>query len=225
MKRKIGTAVRFPRNFEPVPGAPSYELRGVIEHRGSGANSGHYVAYVRHHDHVWSFCDDGQVPVPRSFETVLGAQAYVLVYETVGARGTANAVCQTAAASAKQVPPGVASGSHCRDAQGHASAVSPHGSAVAFATLEPVSSAVQLYSGKGSAGDAEARSVRMRRGVVSGFGSERTDDALGDAARRDDEACARQRERRNEGVRGRARDWNDEDLDRSFDGPRSFGRR
>ena len=82
-------------------------------------------------------------------------------------------------------------------------------------------SAVPRSGGSGS----EVRRVQGRRGVVSGFGSERTEDALGDQSRRDEEACARQTHRREEGLRGRARDWNDEDLDRSFGGPAALGRR
>ena len=77
--------------------------------------------------------------------------------------------------------------------------------------------------------DSEATNAnvdeRSRRGVVSGFGKERTEDALGDQARRDSEQCARQRHRLQEGLRGRARDWDNNDLDRSAGGAWAFGRR
>ena len=226
VRRKTSTSVRFPRNFEPVPGAPSYSLRGVIEHRGSEANGGHYVAYVRHQDDVWSFCDDNCVPAPRSLETVLAAQAYVLVYETLGASHAAKGQGQMASASVPKESVASSSGVPSRVGNVHAHAtVSDGGAVLPEATREPVTRVRQQYSTTRSVVDTEVHSAPMRRGVVSGFGSERTEDALGDAARRDDEACARQRERCNEGVRGRARDWNDNDLDRSFGGPRSFGRR
>ena len=64
-----------------------------------------------------------------------------------------------------------------------------------------------------------------RQGVVSGFGAERTDDALGDQAQRDREALSRARARRDDGVRGRFRDFQGNDLDRSAGGAWSLGRR
>ena len=64
-----------------------------------------------------------------------------------------------------------------------------------------------------------------RQGVVSGFGAERTDDALGDQAQRDREALSRARARRDDGVRGRVRDFQGNDLDRSAGGAWSLGRR
>jgi uncharacterized UBP type Zn finger protein len=57
-----------------------YQLRGVIEHHGS-AGGGHYTSYVRSYDNYWYFCDDDQNPKRASIQDVLGAQAYVLVYE------------------------------------------------------------------------------------------------------------------------------------------------
>ena len=63
-----------------------------------------------------------------------------------------------------------------------------------------------------------------RRGVVSGFGEERTEDALGDRQVRDDEANARARHRREEWVRGRVQDLQGNDLDRSLGGASAAGR-
>ena len=73
-------------------------------------------------------------------------------------------------------------------------------------------------------GHAKAAPAR-RQGVVSGFGAERTDDALGDQAQRDRDAMSRARTRRDEGVRGRVRDFQGNDLDRSAGGAWSLGRR
>ena len=81
VREKVNTKITFSTTFTPVPGAPEYQLRGVIEHHGPQPGGGHYTSYVRYHDNVWSFCDDSQPPQPRSVESVLGAQAYVLVYE------------------------------------------------------------------------------------------------------------------------------------------------
>ena len=73
-------------------------------------------------------------------------------------------------------------------------------------------------------GHSKAAPAR-RQGVVSGFGAERTDDALGDQAQRDKDAMSRARTRRDEGVRGRVRDFQGNDLDRSAGGAWSLGRR
>ena len=64
----------------------------------------------------------------------------------------------------------------------------------------------------------------VRRGVVGGFGSERTTDALGDERRRGDEANLRARHRRDEGERGRVRDFQGNDIDRSSGGAFSLSR-
>ena len=63
-----------------------------------------------------------------------------------------------------------------------------------------------------------------RRGVVSGFGAERTTDALGDMERRDVEANLRARQRRDQGERGRVRDLEGNEIDRSSGGAWSLGR-
>ena len=81
VRQKVSTEIEFSESFQPVPGAPEYRLRGVVEHHGLLPGGGHYTCYVRHQDNVWSFCDDSQPPQPCSLERVLGAQAYVLVYE------------------------------------------------------------------------------------------------------------------------------------------------
>ena len=79
---------------------------------------------------------------------------------------------------------------------------------------------------RGSSGaDQNGPAVARRRGVVSGFGAERTEDALGDRERRDRDAMTRARVRREDGVRGQARDFQGNDLDRSAGGAWSLGRR
>eukprot|EP00973_Karenia_brevis_P044380 6148051-Karenia_brevis.AAC.1 len=55
----------------------AYNLRGVIEHHGAHAGSGHYTSYVRTGEHLWYHCDDEQGPQQVSTERVLSAQAYV----------------------------------------------------------------------------------------------------------------------------------------------------
>ena len=67
--------------------------------------------------------------------------------------------------------------------------------------------------------------LARRRGVVSGFEVERTNDALGDQEQRDREALSRARGRMEDGLRGRARDFQGNDLDRSVGGAWSLGRR
>ena len=75
-------------------------------------------------------------------------------------------------------------------------------------------------------GDQNGLAPTRRQGVVSGFGAERTEDALGDRERRDRESNARARVRRDEFVRDRVVHFmSDNDLDRSFGGAWSGGRR
>ena len=92
---------------------------------------------------------------------------------------------------------------------------------LAAADLGGSASVAQGQRGVDQSGPAPAR----RRGVVSGFGAERTEDALGDHERRDREAMSRARVRREDGLRGQARDFQGNDLDRSAGGAWSLGRR
>ena len=67
----------------PIDGTTiQYKLRGVVEHHGE-AGGGHYTSYVRGGTDVWYFCNDRVRPQLVSVETVLRAQAYVLVYEMI----------------------------------------------------------------------------------------------------------------------------------------------
>lgn len=61
--------------------------------------------------------------------------------------------------------------------------------------------------------------------VVSGFGDERVDDVFNMRQRLDADEQVRARQRREEGTRGRARDFANRDLDRSAGGPWQAGRR
>ncbi|KAL7273384.1 hypothetical protein RUND412_003762 [Rhizina undulata] len=55
-----------------------YDLYAVVVHQGSGANSGHYYAYVKHDGEWWSINDDRASRV--SPEIVAKAKAYLLFY-------------------------------------------------------------------------------------------------------------------------------------------------
>ena len=67
--------------------------------------------------------------------------------------------------------------------------------------------------------------MRRRRGIVTGFGAERSEDALGDQAQLEAEALRRAVQRRDEGTRGRVRDFRGDDLDRSAGGAWHLGKR
>ena len=67
-----------------VPGAGG-ELLGFICHHGTAAQSGHYVAYVRHGHGAWFKCDDERVERVCGVDdagrvNALAASAYVLMY-------------------------------------------------------------------------------------------------------------------------------------------------
>jgi ubiquitin C-terminal hydrolase len=61
--------------------APDYELKGIIEHHGESANSGHYTAVVNNAG-AWLHVDD-QVVRPVSVDFVRNRIAYVLLYQQV----------------------------------------------------------------------------------------------------------------------------------------------
>ena len=80
----------------------------------------------------------------------------------------------------------------------------------------------EVGAGRGAAGAAgRGVAARGRRGggrVVSGFGAERVEDVRALEERLDDEACDRQRQRREEGERGRMVDFRGQELDRNEGG-------
>ena len=83
----------------------------------------------------------------------------------------------------------------------------------------------EVGAGRGAAG-AAGRGVAARgRGsgrVVSGFGAERVEDVRALEERLDEEACDRQRQRREEGERGRMVDFRGRELERNEGGAFSW---
>lgn len=78
---KVDTQLSFETLLPICHMEQPYHLRGVIEHHGGQADGGHYTAYVRAVDNYWYYCDDERPPLRVHTDTVLTAQAYVLVYE------------------------------------------------------------------------------------------------------------------------------------------------
>ena len=71
----------------------------------------------------------------------------------------------------------------------------------------------------------EASNECRRARIVSGFGRERVEDVAAHAARLSKEEDRRAKQRYEKGERGRMRDWNDNDLDRSGGGAWHAGKR
>jgi hypothetical protein len=71
---------------------------------------------------------------------------------------------------------------------------------------------------------AGGQSSDRRARIVSGFGAERVEDVAADEARRIAEGAMRGELRREEGTRGRMRDFDNQDLDRSAGGAWHLGR-
>jgi len=61
----------------------SYKLTGVVVHIGSSQHSGHYVAYARSANGVWSLFDDCSVRQV-GIQEVLRSEAYMLFYQRKG---------------------------------------------------------------------------------------------------------------------------------------------
>ena len=85
----------------------------------------------------------------------------------------------------------------------------------------------EVDSGRGAAGAASSGFAARGRGggrVVSGFGTERVEDVRAVEERRDEEARDRQRQRREEGTRGRMVDFRGRELERNDGGAFSLGK-
>jgi hypothetical protein len=61
--------------------APIYDLGGVVVHKGSGANSGHYVAFVKHPSYGrWYYCSDANTQPVAEEEVMSAGAASLLLY-------------------------------------------------------------------------------------------------------------------------------------------------
>lgn len=88
-EQKVDTHVKFPlENLDmsrwlgevekSQHGSTLYDLNSVIVHQGTGANSGHYITYIKRGEQWYSLSDDRGLRVPP--ETVTKAKAYMLFY-------------------------------------------------------------------------------------------------------------------------------------------------
>ncbi|KAF8540995.1 hypothetical protein BDD12DRAFT_802855 [Trichophaea hybrida] len=103
-KQKVDTLVKFPlegldmtrwlSDHETHNGNALYELYAVVVHQGSGANSGHYTAFVKNRDEWWSLNDERASRVQP--EQVLKTKAYLLFYRQQETPSSTAAVSETA---------------------------------------------------------------------------------------------------------------------------------
>ncbi|KAI5818047.1 hypothetical protein BZA77DRAFT_24003 [Pyronema omphalodes] len=87
-KQKVDTPVTFPledldmtrwlSEHEVHQGTARYEAYAVVVHQGSGANSGHYTAFVKSENQWWSLNDERATKVQPN--VVKKAKAYLLFY-------------------------------------------------------------------------------------------------------------------------------------------------
>ena len=89
-----------------------------------------------------------------------------------------------------------------------------------FAVANLSEGGVEEVSVAASGGEGSSVMAPGRGGgrVVSGFGAERVEDVRALEERRDEEACGRQRQRREEGARGRMVDFRGRELERNEGG-------
>ena len=90
--RKLATPVSIDRTLTLNAGGATrtFELRGIAQHTGDDADSGHFVAAVqfrRHSSHFW-ICDGKPCAPEESFSTVpvgdvMDMQPYILLYKQV----------------------------------------------------------------------------------------------------------------------------------------------
>ena len=68
--------------LRPLAAGPRrYELRALVEHRGRGARSGHYVAAVQGADGRFTLQNDERLGVPLADDAVRNLEAFLLFYE------------------------------------------------------------------------------------------------------------------------------------------------
>ena len=82
---KVDTKVQFKERLRleckrsTIAQQQNYRLRGIIEHKGTSTENGHYVAYVRE-GNEWTQWDD-EDGTPLNWETVAEKEAYLLLWE------------------------------------------------------------------------------------------------------------------------------------------------
>ncbi|XP_067613180.1 ubiquitin carboxyl-terminal hydrolase nonstop [Eurosta solidaginis] len=85
--KKISTFISFPVEFDMTPfmseknnayGDFRYSLYAVVNHVGT-IDTGHYIAYVRHHKDTWVKCDD-HIITTATLKQVLDSEGYLLFY-------------------------------------------------------------------------------------------------------------------------------------------------
>jgi hypothetical protein len=59
--------------------SPTYNLCGVLVHRGDSSNEGHYISFVKHSNGSWGCADDSKISSV-TVMTVKAQQAYILFY-------------------------------------------------------------------------------------------------------------------------------------------------
>ena len=77
---KINTKVHHDDRLRLADQTNHYRICGLIQHHGI-ARAGHYIAYVRGSGDTWIFCDDECPPLVVPLQSVLNAEAYVLMYQ------------------------------------------------------------------------------------------------------------------------------------------------
>ena len=143
---KITMHITFPLELDLAPvifGATagcSYDLTGVLVHKGSSPHDGHYIAYCKAPNGMWAKHDDDYVSQVKASE-VLAASAYLLFYTRcpiennsaasgASAHGTVPAAAESissaaGAASASSSSSSSSSSSHNPTAGGGAAAAPP----------------------------------------------------------------------------------------------------
>ncbi|XP_014099926.1 ubiquitin carboxyl-terminal hydrolase nonstop [Bactrocera oleae] len=85
--KKVSTFISFPVELDMTPfmseknnayGDFRYSLYAVVNHVGT-IDSGHYIAYVRHHKDTWVKCDD-HIITTATLKQVLDSEGYLLFY-------------------------------------------------------------------------------------------------------------------------------------------------
>ena len=225
-----------------VPGLPPMDLAGVVYHHGEHTSSGHYTCLCRGPRGSFFYYDDEKEPVHENQEVghVKPRAVYLVAYcrrggvaeyaerppdvgNVVDLVGDVDmeAAAGVAAAAASPAPAGAASGTGGAAAS---VAVVPAAAAAPAPAAAPAAAPAPAAS-RGRAGGMGGTATSGASRIVTGFGAERIDDLRAHDAETEADALERHARRASEGDRGRVRDMQDRDLDRSAGGPFRAGRR
>ena len=192
----------------------TYRLKSIVCHMGKTIRGGHYTCRIHFPTAAgtWWYYNDTErrLATEQELRTSDRERSYVLMYEKSNAVASVSPAEPLSRAQPLiefvgligDIAPALPDSAHVSDAED-----------------------IEMESPPSAVPRASRLPGRSRPRIVTGFGEERVDDVAADEALRLEAGVRRAARRRDEGERGRVRDWDDNDLDRSTGAAWHAGRR